>query len=325
MSRKDRPGGHYSKTALCELLGISRNGYYKHEESDAEFGILVTSIVMYCRWLRAEDRLPKGGCRELRTLCSEYFGDKFKIGRDRFYDVLRSNGLMLRQRQYRPRTTDSRHHFHIYEDLLNTTPKFVAKACGEMAVADITYVRYRDGFLYLSLLTDCYSRYIIGWCLSLTLETDGPLEALRMGLAFYRSHRISIKWLIHHSDRGIQYASFKYTDLLKANNIRISMTQCGDPLHNALAERMNNTVKNSWPYAYEGMGFDEAQKAVANAIMMYNTARPHSALGMRTPFQVVTGISANPLLSPTQEDLTQMSLGGSSTPADGIPPSVFHR
>ena len=149
MSQKDRPGGHYTKTALCELLGISRNGYYKHEESEAEFGILVTSIVMYCRWLRAEDRLPKGGCRELRTLCGEYFGDKFKIGRDRFYDVLRANGLMLRQRQYRPRTTDSRHHFHIYEDLLNTTPKFVAKVCGEMAVADITYVRYREGFLYL--------------------------------------------------------------------------------------------------------------------------------------------------------------------------------
>ena len=253
---------------------------------------------MYCR--RAEDRLPKGGCRELLTLCREYFGDKFKIGRDRFYDVLRANGLMLRQRQYRPRTTDSRHHFHIYEDLLNTTPKFVAKGCGEMAVADITYVRYRDGFLYLSLLTDCYSRYIIGWCLSLTLETDGPLEALRMGLGFYQSQRISIKWLIHHSDRGIQYASFKYTDLLKANNIRISM------------------------YSYENMGFEQAQKAVANAIMMYNTARPHSALGMRTPFQVVTGICANPLLSPTEADLTQMSLGGSSTPADGIPPSVFH-
>ena len=324
MSRKDRPGGHYSKTALCELLGISRNGFYKHEESDEEFGILVTSIVMYCRWLRAEDRLPKGGCRELLTLCREYFGDKFKIGRDRFYDVLRANGLMLRQRQYRPRTTDSRHHFHIYEDLLNTSPKFVAKACGEMAVADITYVRYRDGFLYLSLLTDCYSRYIIGWCLSLTLETDGPLEALLMGLAFYRSHRISIKRLIHHSDRGIQYASFRYTDLLKANKIRISMTQCGDPLHNALAERMNNTVKNSWPYAYEDMGLDQAQKALANAIMMYNTARPHSALDMRTPFQVVTGVSANPLLSPTEADLTQMSLGGSSTPADGIPSSVFH-
>lgn len=324
MSRKDRLGEHYTKTALCELLGISRNGYYKHEESDAEFGILVTSIVMYCRWLRADDRLPKGGCRELRTLCSEYFGDKFKIGRDRFYDVLRANGLMLRQRQYRPRTTDSRHHFHIYEDLLNTTPKFVAKACGQMAVADITYVRYRDGFLYLSLLTDSYSRYIIGWCLSPTLETEGPLEALQMGLGFYQSHRISIKQLIHHSDRGIQYASSKYTDLLKAYDISISMTQCGDPLHNALAERMNNTVKNSWPYAYENMGFDEAQKAVANAIMMYNTARPHSALGMRTPFQVVTGISANPLLSPTRADLSRMSLGGSSTPADSIPPSVFH-
>lgn len=290
----------------------------------AEFGILVTSIVMYCRWLRSSDRLPKAGCRELLVLCREYFGDKFKIGRDRFYDVLRSNGMMLRQKQYRPRTTDSRHHFHIYEDLLNTTPKFVAKACGQMAVADITYVRYRDGFLYLSLLTDCYSRYIIGWCLSLTLEKEGPLEALEMGLAFYRSHRISIKGLIHHSDRGIQYASFKYTGMLKANKVSISMTQCGDPLHNAMAERVNNTVKNEWPYAYESFGYEDSVKAVGNAINMYNTARPHSALDMRTPLQVVTGIKSNPLMSPTDEDLTQMSLGGSSTPADGIPPSVFH-
>ena len=306
------------------MLGISRWGYYKHDEKEDEESILITSVVLYCNYIRAPDNLPKSGCRELLGLCKQYFGVKFTLGRDRFYDVLRANGLMLRQRQYRPRTTDSRHHFHIYEDLLNTTPKFVAKACGEMAVADITYVRYRDGFLYLSLLTDCYSRYIIGWCLSLTLETDGPLEALQMGLAFYRSHRISIKLLIHHSDRGIQYASFKYTDLLKANKIRISMTQCGDPLHNALAERMNNTVKNSWPYAYENMGFEEAQKAVANAIMMYNTARPHSALDMKTPLQVATGITVNPLLSPTEADLTQMSLGGSSTPADGIPPSVFH-
>ncbi|MBP3668060.1 MAG: IS3 family transposase [Bacteroides sp.] len=324
MSRRDRPGGCYSKTALCELLGISRYGFYKHEERDLEFGVLVTSIVMYCRWLRSDDRLPRAGCRELYVLCREYFGEKFKIGRDRFYDVLRSNGLMLRQKQYRPRTTDSRHHFHIYEDLLNTSPRFLSKACGEMAVADITYVRCREGFLYLSLLTDCYSRYIIGWCLSRTLQTDGPLEALLMGIGFYKSHRISIKRLIHHSDRGIQYASSKYTDLLKINKIRISMTQCGDPLHNALAERMNNTVKNSWPYVYETMDFEQAQRAVANAIMMYNTARPHTALGMKTPFQMVTGSSHNPLLTPTEAELAKMSLWGSSTPADGIPPSVFH-
>lgn len=310
MSQKDRRGVHYTKTALCELLGISRNGYYKHEESEVEYRILVSSIVMYCRWLRSADRLPRAGCRELIVLCREYFGIKFKIGRDRFYDVLRANGLMLRQKQYRPRTTDSRHHFHIYEDLLNTSPKFVAKACGQMVVADITYVRYRDGFLYLSLLTDCYSRYIIGWCLSLTLETDGPLEALQMGLAFYRSHRISTKVLIHHSDRGIQYASEKYTNLLKNNKIAISMTQSGDPLHNALAERMNNTVKNSWPYAYETLGYEDCMKAVANAITMYNTARPHSALEMRTPLQVVTGTRVNPLLSPTETALVDLHLRG---------------
>jgi len=97
LSQKARPGGHYTKTALCELLGISRNGYYKHEASETELGILVTSIVMYCRWIRSDERLPKSGCRELLVLCREYFGDKFKIGRDRFYDVLRANGLMLRQ------------------------------------------------------------------------------------------------------------------------------------------------------------------------------------------------------------------------------------
>ena len=145
-----------------------------------------------------------------------------------------------------------------------------------------------------------------------------------MGLAFYRSHRIDIKGLIHHSDRGIQYASFKYTGLLKANKIRISMTQCGDPLHNAMAERVNNTVKNEWPYAYENLGFEESIRAVGNAIMMYNTARPHSALDMRTPLQVVTGIRYNPLLTPTEADLTQMSLEGSSPLADGFPPSVLH-
>ena len=323
MSRKARPGGSYTKTALCELLGISRNGYYKHEGSDAEYGILVTSVVMYCRWIRSEERLPKAGCRELLALCREYFGDKFRIGRDRFYGVLRSNGLMLRQKHYRPRTTDSRHHFHIYEDLLNTTPRFVAKSCGQMAVADITYVRCRNGFLYLSLLTDCYSRYIVGWCLSQTLEAEGPLEALQMGLAFYRSHRISIKGLIHHSDRGIQYASFKYTGLLKANKVRISMTQCGDPLHNAMAERVNNTVKNEWPYAYEDLGFEDSVKAVGNAITMYNTARPHSALGMRTPLQVVTGIKSNPLILHTDADLGQMSLGGFFDPRRRHPPECF--
>lgn len=285
----------YCKTALCGLLGISRNGYYKHTEKESEQCVLITSIVMYCRWVRSEDRLPKAGCRELLVLCREYFGDKFTIGRDRFYDVLRANGMMLKKKQYRVRTTFSRHQYRIYEDLLNTVPKFQATACGQMAVADITYIRCRDGFLYLSLLTDSYSRCIIGWCLNPTLETAGPIDALLMGLEFYRSRHISTKMLIHHSDRGLQYASNFYTALLKENGIRISMTQCGDPLHNALAERMNNTVKNSWPYAYENMGYEECCKAVGNAIHMYNTARPHSSLGMRTPYEVMTGIKDNPI------------------------------
>lgn len=279
---------------------------------------------MYCRWVRSEHRLPKAGCRELLVLCREYFGEKFNIGRDRFYDVLRSNGMMLKRKAYRVRTTFSHHHFRIYEDLLNTTPKFLATACGQMAVADITYIRYRDGFLYLSLLTDSYSRYIIGWCLKKTLETEGPLEALKMGLGFYQSQRINTESLIHHSDRGIQYASNCYTSLLKTNGIRISMTQCGDPLHNALAERMNNTLKNSWAYAYEAMDYENCLKAVSNAILMYNTARPHSALGMKTPYEVVTGISANPLQMPSKLKLGQSSLRCPSSTDNDISQSAFH-
>ena len=112
---------------LCELLGITRQGFYKHVDKVSEECILITSIVLYSQHIRAPDNLPKAGCRELLELNRQYFGKKFTLGRDRFYDVLRANGLMLRNKRYRPRTTDSNHNNRIYPDLLNTTPKLVAK------------------------------------------------------------------------------------------------------------------------------------------------------------------------------------------------------
>ena len=282
--------------SLCGLFGISRQGYYKHQEQKSEMDILSSSVVLYCKAVREHDNLPRAGCRELCELCRKHFREKFTMGRDHFYNLLRSNDLMLRKRRYRPRTTNSCHNYKLYGDLLNTTPKLRPSRNGELVVSDITYVYVKEGFAYLSLITDAFSRYIVGYSLSRTLDRNGPLKALKDALKLYSSYRIDTKGLIHHSDRGVQYASYEYTDMLKANGIRISMTQTGDPLHNALAERMNNTLKNSWLFNDGALSFEQAKAAIDKSISMYNCARPHSSLGMRTPMELLSGVEKNPLI-----------------------------
>ena len=293
---------HYAVKSLCELFGISRQGFYKYKVNKTEITILTHSILLYCHFLRQEENLPKAGARELYELNRLYFNDKFTIGRDKFYMILRHNGLMHRKRKYHPRTTNSNHPLRIYDDLVNTIPKFVPRGNGSLIVADITYVKYKDGFAYLSLLTDAYSRCVVGHCLFKTLETAGPLSALKKALAFYREQHISIRELIHHSDRGIQYASADYIRLLKENQIRISMTQTGDPLDNALAERMNNTLKNGWLFKSEQLSFEQLEHLVDRAVYMYNAARPHQSLEMKTPLFVATGNNQNAMMaySPAQ-------------------------
>ena len=286
----------YKVAPLCELLGISRWGYYKHVDHEDEESVLITNLVLYCNYIRAPDNLPKAGCRELLELCREYFGVKFTLGRDRFYDVLRANGLMLREKRYRPRTTDSIHNNRIWPDLLNTTPKLVARRAGVLVVADITYVYCSEGFGYLSILTDAYSRYIVGWRFHETLETDGPAQALEMAIECYAAFGIDLTGVIHHSDRGVQYTSQGYVKMLQEIDAQISMTQTGDPLHNALAERMNNTVKNSWLFNNGELDFITCGGSIGHSIQMYNTARPHQALDMKTPYEMMTGNADNPLL-----------------------------
>ena len=163
-------------------------------------------------------------------------------------------------------------------------------------MADITYIYTREGVAYLSLVTDAYSRYIVGYCLSRSLDAEGPLRAMYMALETYRVYGISTEGMIHHSDRGVQYASKQYTDLLLSQGIRISMTQTGDPLHNALAERMNNTLKNGWLFNEGDMDFRQAEETVSKSVAMYNNARPHRALGMKTPMEIFSGRRGNPLM-----------------------------
>ena len=200
---------------LCELLGFSRQAFYKRQPNTsaslASASILETSVILYCLFLRRREHPPKAGFRELFGLCRQRFGSKFTLGRDRFCDLLRANGLMLRKRRYRPRTTNSNHPFHKYEDLLNTEPKYESRHPGALIVADITYIAYRGGFAYLSLLTDAYTRCIVGHCLHPTLEVEGCVQALDKAFDFYKQHNIDIQDMIHHSDRGVQYASDRYT------------------------------------------------------------------------------------------------------------------
>ena len=133
----------------------------------------------------------------------------------------------------------------------------------------------------------------MGYDLSDSLDTQGSLNALRMA---NRNRLYRDTPLIHHSDRGVQYASKQYTDLLLSQGIRISMTQTGDPLHNALAERMNNTLKNGWLFNEGDMDFRQAEEAVSKSVAMYNNARPHKALGMKTPMEIFSGRGGNPLM-----------------------------
>lgn len=248
--------------------------------------------MLYCCYLREEENLPKAGCRELFEMCQKYFGDKFIIGRDKFFAILRENHLMIRRKFYRPRTTDSKHNYHIYPDLLNTCPKLNIWKSGQLVVADITYIRIVDGtFAYLSLVTDAFNRVVIGHSLKATLKAEGPLEAMNQALEFYNNHNIDVNSLIHHSDRGIQYASQDYVSMLKDNGITISMTQSGDPLHNALAERMNNTLKNGWMFNNSACSLQQAKTEIDRAVLMYNTARPHQSLGMKTPMQIVDAMA----------------------------------
>ena len=169
-------------------------------------------------------------------------------------------------------------------------PEFtkLIETCGAMVVADITYVNTGQGWAYLSLLTDASSRAIVGYALYKTLETEGPLKALEMAISFYEKYHIDMSTLIHHSDRGVQYCSNKYVERLKEHQINISMTQCGDPLHNALAERMNNTIKNGWLFDCDDESFEQVSKRIEDAVYVYNHVRPHQGINMRTPMEVVS-------------------------------------
>lgn len=292
---------------LCLSADVSRSGYYNHDfEGSSKYDSLIGSIVYYCHYLRQKCNLPKSGGRQLYALCLEYFGEEMTIGRDKFFDILRSNGLLLRRKKKRgiPRTTQGVVN-HGFEDHVNKLVKYLPPTHCRLCVSDITYVKCKEGFVFLALTMDAYSRIITGWSLQRTLATAGPLDALKQTVRFYKRHHLDVKGLIFHSDRGSQYVSREMTSYEASLGIITSVTQTGDPLHNSMAERLNNTIKNDWLYDYELLSFEETKEAIGHIITMYNTARPHSGVDMKTPMQWLVPEYPNPLISKEIEELRE--------------------
>ena len=221
--------------------------------------------------------MPRLGTRKLHYLLQQQLSDhKICVGRDYLFDLLSEHKLLVRQRKRKVFTTDSRHWMHKYDNLIKDKPVIRPE---QVWVSDITYIRLNNQWAYLSLITDAYSRKIMGYCLRTDLSTEGCLAALKMAL----KNRIYDQPLIHHSDRGSQYCSQAYTQLLIKNKIAISMTQNGDPYENALAERVNGIIKSEFNLYTCQMGFEGTQQRVRDSINAYNGIRPHASCDYLTP------------------------------------------
>jgi putative transposase len=252
---------------LCRLLGYSAQAYYQHLKAAESRTFRQEELLQ--RVLEQRRLQPRIGTRKLLELIQP------EMGRDAFFELLRESGLLVRRKRYRVRTTFSCHRFRKYPNLIND---LIPERTEQLWVSDITYIRIKQGFAYLSLVTDAYSRKIIGFGLSHDLSTDNCLNALRMAL----TSRLTDRPLIHHSDRGTQYCSKAYIQLLKKKGISISMTQSGNPRDNAIAERVNGILKMEL-LKENYLNLNVAYKSIKQAITTYNTLRPHSSLDMLTP------------------------------------------
>jgi transposase InsO family protein len=263
------------------LFGKSRQGFYKHQFQQQSRAMQQALIVDQVRAFRTCQQHV--GTRRLQQMLGPVLEQHgIKMGRDKLFDLLAAHQLLVRRRQRKKTiTTDSNHPFRRYPNLVQGME---VKVANQVWVSDITYLSLAGGrFCYLSLVTDVYSRKIVGYHLHPGLQKEGPLAALQMALE-QRKGSVFFK-TIHHSDRGIQYCCHAYTEKLLQNQIAISMTQQGDPAENAIAERVNGILKTELGLAATFASFAQAQQAVKQAVDTYNQLRLHSSCDYLTPDQ----------------------------------------
>ncbi len=224
--------------------------------------------------------MPRIGTRKLYyILTDELKQEGIKLGRDKMFEILSKNNMLIKNRRRYVQTTNSKHWLKKYPNLIKGIE---IDRPEKLWVSDITYIRTDDGFCYLTMITDAYSRKIVGYNISKSLGSEAALQALQMAI----KDRKSSQELIHHSDRGLQYCSKEYVELLKRQKIRISMTEQSDPYENALAERMNRTIKEEFLLIEKFRDYQILEKTVAESVKIYNTERPHLSCGMQYPADV---------------------------------------
>lgn len=273
--------------SLCGLLGMRKQAFYQHKKRDSRHRRLMLEefVVQFVLETRQTD--PGIGGDKLHEIYKRRYGSTpgLSVGRDRMERIISENGLTVRKKRRKPRTTDSRHGLPLYPNLIKDV---IPIRPNQIWVADITYIPIWPGrnsdeyrFCYLSMLTDSYTKEIVGWCVGETLETRYCIETLKM--AVERLAGLETIDLTHHSDRGVQYASEAYVELLNELGVKISMTESGDPRDNPVAERLNGTVKNEFMKDIVFHSAAQVRSVMPRIVEFYNTQRPHMSLDGMMP------------------------------------------
>jgi len=255
------------------LVGINRQYYYRSFWIKKEKQQKVNQVISLTNDVRS--KMPRIGTRKLYFLLREPL-QEMHIGRDKLFKILKANNMLIQPKRSYRITTNSHHRFYKHKNLVED---LVIKRPEQVWVSDITYLGGRDKNCYLALITDAYSKKIMGYDVSNSLATTGTLRALKMAV----KNRMYKDKLIHHSDRGIQYCSDNYQEALSKANITPSMTEKYDPYANAVAERINGILKQEFFLEEYNIDLSMMKKVVKDAVSIYNDYRPHYSCHMNTP------------------------------------------
>ena len=264
---------------ICSLFSVTRQAYYKArlDQDQAE----IADMVMLTLVKEIREDIPGLGVRKLlHVITPEFDKHKIKMGRDHLFTLLRNHGLLIRRRKRMIKTTDSFHRYHKYK---NRIKHLQVTGPEQLWVSDITCIKTAEGYSYLTLITDAYSRKIMGYSLHPTLEAAGCIEALEMAISSRKY--LTTKSLMHHSDRGVQYCCHAYIKTLQREFIDISMTESGSPYDNAMAERINETIKYDYLGKKMHNSHSEASCEMDRIVKSYNERRPHQSINYLTPEQ----------------------------------------
>jgi len=268
---------------LEDVLGFTRQGYYQYWQRQNEQVHDDLNVLRLVRPIRRQH--PRIGGRKLYYFLQHEFLERgIKLGRDAFFELLGRNKLLIRRRRRKIKTTFSGHPFRKYPNLIKD---LVVERPNQLWVSDITYWFTQGGCLYISLVTDAYSKRIMGYSVAPTLGAIYCKAALEMALKKIKKR--TAKALIHHSDRGLQYCSAIYIGLLDNYHVQISMTETGDPLENPIAERVNGILKNEYLAHKAVYSLAQAELVLEQAVFLYNYKRPHLSCDMLVPDQAHQG------------------------------------